>query len=312
MILPPVQTIRNPEVTVVIPTRNRCNLVARAIRSALQQSFTNLEVVVVVDGPDPETISVLRDIQDDRLRWIEMAQTSGGSSARNAGASAALGRWIAFLDDDDEWFAQKIQKQLALANASSFPYPIVCSRLIARGPKADAIWPRKTPRAPVSEYLFCRSSLFQGEGLIQTSSLLTTRDLLQAVPFKEGLRKHQDWDWLLRALDVAGSGIEFEPEPLLIWNTDQGTESVSSELADSLSRDWLRANRRLFTRRAYAGFLLTVVTPQILQGGNKHRVFSVVWEAFAKGSPRLIDLLLFLGFCAVPKPFRYFLRIRFS
>src|SRR5580698_5453876 len=125
MILPPVQTIRNPEVTVVIPTRNRCNLVARAIRSALQQSFTNLEVVVVVDGPDPETISVLRDIQDDRLRWIEMAQTSGGSSARNAGASAALGRWIAFLDDDDEWFAQKIQKQLALANASSFPYPIV-------------------------------------------------------------------------------------------------------------------------------------------------------------------------------------------
>jgi len=306
------QTMRNPEVSVVIPTRNRQHLVVRAVWSALQQSFSDLEVVVVVDGPDPETLGVLRDVQDRRLRWVELAQQSGGSSARNAGVEIAKGRWIAFLDDDDEWFPQKIEKQLALANASSHSYPIVCSRLLARGPKADAIWPRKAPRAPVSEYLFCRSSLFQGEGLIQTSSLLTKRELLLTVPFQDGLGKHQDWDWLLRALGVAGTGIEFEPEPLLIWNTDQGTETVSNKLADNASRDWLRANRSLLTPRAYAGFLLTVVTPQVMQGANKRQVFSVLWEAFAEGSPRFIDLFLFMGFCAVPKPIRYLLRSSFS
>lgn len=309
---PHKEAMSEPEVSVVIPTRNRSDLVSRAVQSALQQSFANLEVIVVVDGPDPGTLSALREFQDERIRLVELAEQCGGSTARNAGVSIAKGGWIAFLDDDDEWFSQKIEKQLALANASSNSYPIVCSRLVARGPKADAIWPRKTPRAPVSEYLFCRSSLFQGEGLIQTSSLLTRRELLLAVPFQEGLQKHQDWDWLLRALNVSGAGIEFEPEPLLIWNTDQKTETVSNKLADNTSRDWLRTNRELFTRRAYAGFLLTVVTPQLMQGQSKRQVFSVVWEAFAKGSPRLIDLFLFLGFCSVPKSFRYLLRSRFS
>jgi len=301
-----------PEVTAVIPTRNRHHLVARAIQSALQQSFVDMEVVVVMDGPDPDTLSVLRSIQDERVRWVELVRQSGSSTARNAGVMAARGKWIAFLDDDDEWFPQKIEKQLALASTSSYAYPIVCSRLVARGPKADAIWPRKKPRAPISEYLFCRSSLFQGEGLMQTSSLFAKRELLQNVPFQDGLRRHQDWDWLLRALSVTGTGIEFEPQPLLIWNTDQKTETLSNTLVDNASRDWLRTNRALFTPRAYAGFLLTVVTPQVMQGTNRHQVFSVVWEAFVKGSPRLIDLLLFLGFCAVPKPLRYFLRSTFS
>lgn len=301
-----------PEVSVVIPTRGRPESVGRAIRSALRQSFEDLEIIPVVDGPDTETASLLRTMDDERLRWIQLDCASGGSAARNAGVDAARGKWIAFLDDDDEWLPEKIQKQIALAEASSFAYPIVCSRLIARGPKADAIWPRKRPRSPLSEYLFCRSSVFQGEGLIQTSSLLTKRELMQMVPFQAGLRKHQDWDWLLRAATVDGTGIEFEPEPLLIWNTDRGTASVGSDQADHVSREWLQANRALFTPRAYAGFLLTVVTPQVLQGANKHRLFSIVWEAFAKGHPRAIDLLLFLGFCAIPKPVRYFLRSSFS
>jgi hypothetical protein len=262
------QNTSDPAVSVIIPTRNRRHLVVRAVRSALQQSFADMEVVVVVDGPDPDTLSVLREVQDDRLKWVELAQQSGGSTARNAGVNIANGRWIAFLDDDDEWFPQKIEKQIARAIASSYSYPIVCSRLVARGPKGDASWPRKTPRSPVSEYLFCRSSLFQGEGLVQTSSLLTRRELLLTVPFQEGLLKHQDWDWLLRALSVTGTGIEFEPEPLLIWNTDQTVETVSNKLVDNSSRDWLRTNRALFTPRAYAGFLLTVVTPQVMQGTN--------------------------------------------
>jgi glycosyltransferase involved in cell wall biosynthesis len=304
--------MRNSEVSVVIPTRNRHDLVVCAVRSALQQTFLNLEVIVVIDGPDADTLSVLREIEDDRLKWVELAQQSGGSTARNTGVNIAEGKWIAFLDDDDEWFSQKIEKQLALANASPHSCPIVCSRLIARGPKADAIWPRKTPRAPISEYLFCRSSLFQGEGLIQTSSLLTTRELLLSVPFQDGLRKHQDWDWLLRALSFTGTGIEFEPEPLLIWKTDRKTETLSNKSADDASRDWLRANRHLFTPRAYAGFLLTVVTPQVMRGTNKHQVVSVVWEAFIKGSPRLVDLMLFLGLCTIPQPLRYFLRSSFG
>jgi glycosyltransferase involved in cell wall biosynthesis len=95
-----------PLVSVVTPNRFRPQLVCRAVRSALAKTFVDLEVVVVKDGPDPDTRVALEAIQDPRLRVIALEQ--------NAGASEAREKWIALLDDD-EWYPAKIEKQFALA-----------------------------------------------------------------------------------------------------------------------------------------------------------------------------------------------------
>src|SRR4051794_6615715 len=99
-------------VSVVIPTRNRPELVCRAVRSALGQNFPHIEVIVVIDGPDIATSSALAEIDDHRLRAISLKESVGGSATRNIGAQNARGDWIALLDDDDEWFTEKIEVQM--------------------------------------------------------------------------------------------------------------------------------------------------------------------------------------------------------
>ena len=78
----------------------------------LVQTYQQLEIVVVIDGQDPLTTAALADIRDDRLRWIEVKETVGGSEARNIGIRNATGNWVALLDDDDEWLPTKLEEQM--------------------------------------------------------------------------------------------------------------------------------------------------------------------------------------------------------
>jgi len=103
-----------PNVSVIIPTHNRSELIERAIRSVLGQTFSNLECIVVDDCSNDDTVSIVESIDDERLRLIELEENRGASAARNAGIKVASGDYIAFLDDDDEWFPEKLEKQLNL------------------------------------------------------------------------------------------------------------------------------------------------------------------------------------------------------
>src|ERR1700722_9840673 len=102
-----------PLITVVIPTRGRADLVVRAVRSAVGQTYPNVEVVVVVDGPDANTKETLEALEEQALRVISLTANVGGSEARNIGVREARGSWIAMLDDDDQWLPEKLAKQMA-------------------------------------------------------------------------------------------------------------------------------------------------------------------------------------------------------
>lgn len=295
-----------PLVTAVIPTRNRPELVVRAARSALAQSYTPLEVVVVVDGPDPRTEAALSQISDERLRVVCLTESVGGSDARNVGVKNAKGEWIAFLDDDDEWLHEKIEVQMRCACISPLPFPIISSRLIARAPEADYIWPRRLPRAaePIADYLFCRKHLFQGEGMIQTSTILTKRSLLQIVPFTSGLKKHQDWDWILRASAASGAGLAICSDPLLIYHMDAARPAISNSDDWRFSLEWIQSRRKYVTRRAYAAFVLLVVASQAAPAATASQYFALLLHALKSGSPTALELALFAGMRIIPKSTR--------
>ena len=97
---------QTPVVSAVIPTRNRPELLCRAVRSVLSQTIRDIECIVVIDGPDMATVNALREIADARLSVMELPENVGGCEARNLGARAAKGEWVALLDDDDEWLPQ--------------------------------------------------------------------------------------------------------------------------------------------------------------------------------------------------------------
>ena len=109
-------------ISVIVPTAHRPQLLRRAVNSVLAQSMSDLEVVVVIDGPDLETTQLLSDIADRRLRFIQNPRSLGSAGARNVGIKAARGEWIAFLDDDDEWVRDKLELQLATAGPVNHLY----------------------------------------------------------------------------------------------------------------------------------------------------------------------------------------------
>lgn len=296
-------------VSVVIPTRNRSQLAKRAVQSALIQTLKEIEVIVIIDGPDEATVKELSRINDARLRVIELPVSGGASEARNTGVTEAKGEWIAFLDDDDEWFPQKLERQLEVAQRSQYAFPIIGSCLIARTPKGDFIRPKRFPRPsePLSEYLLVRNSLFPGEGLIQTSVIFTKKNLLQKEPFRD-LRRHQDWDWLLRVSTLEGVGIEFVPEPLAIWYIEEKRSSVSSTSNWQNSLSWIRENRNLVTPRAYSAFIMVEVGPRAAQGGEWNSFLPLLWEAMRLGEPKPIDFLLYFGMWLIPQEARRSLR----
>jgi GT2 family glycosyltransferase len=102
-------------VSVVIPTYNRANLLARAIESALRQTYPRVEVLVIDDGSSDSTASLVKQY-DTRVRYFYQSN-SGVATARNAGITQARGEFIAFLDSDDIWHDWKVEAQVAAMRA---------------------------------------------------------------------------------------------------------------------------------------------------------------------------------------------------
>lgn len=103
----------NLTVSIIIPTYNRAPLIGRAIHSVLNQTHQDFELIVVDDGSTDDTEEVVRSFNDERLGYIRLKQNSRTPAVpRNTGIKAARGEYIAFLDSDDEWRLQKLEKQV--------------------------------------------------------------------------------------------------------------------------------------------------------------------------------------------------------
>ena len=101
--------------SIIIPTFNRCELLHRALNSVYKQTFSDYEVIVIDDGSTDDTAEMLQK-NFTRLRYV-FQPNNGVSTARNKGLELAKGCWIAFLDSDDEWLPQKLEKQISLLKA---------------------------------------------------------------------------------------------------------------------------------------------------------------------------------------------------
>lgn len=294
-----------PLVSVVIPTRNRPYLVTRAVHSALNQSLPKIEVIVVIDGPDDTTLTVLNQIEDPRLSVCIFPRHLGVSDARNAGIREARGQWIAFLDDDDEWLPQKLEIQLQTAQQSAYDYPIISCRIIGRTPAGDFFWPLRFPRPNefLSEYLLCRRNPISAEGLISPTTIFTKKELLRRVPFNSELRCYEDVDWLLRVSTQEGVSVEFvsRTEPLAICHMERNRARITTELDWNHYLSWIQASRHLVTPRAYASFIMTRPALFASRQGDWKAFLPLLHEAYRHYRPGILDILYYLGIWLIPQ-----------
>ena len=297
-----------PRVSVVIPTYRRPMLVRRAVVCALAQSVREIEVIVVCDGQDAQATDATRcaldTIEDDRIKIIAPGQQLGNGAARNVGIDAAAAPVIALIDDDDEWFPDKLEAQLPLCDS---PATLVTCRIEARvGEDETHVWPRRQPREnePIGEYLFCPRRPGTGEGMIQTSTWLMRTDLLRRVRFAEGLRRYVDLDWILRAAaNVPDFQVQFAnwPDPLAVWNIEPDRERVSNIDNGTFALEFAKERRELLSPRAYAGFILTLASQSAAAAGRRPGYGSILRAARDGGQPTLAGLLNHTLHYAVPR-----------
>ena len=116
----------NPLVSVIIPVYNRENLIHRAIKSITDQTYKNLEIIVVNDGSTDNTEEKIKQIKDERIKYFKIKKNMGVSSARNKGIELSSGEIIALQDSDDESVPERIEKQLKLLLSSNREFGAVC------------------------------------------------------------------------------------------------------------------------------------------------------------------------------------------
>jgi glycosyltransferase involved in cell wall biosynthesis len=199
-----------PGTSVVIPTRDRPELLRRAVRSVLQQDYRGrIECVVVVDGGTPVDPAALGGDEEGRhLVVTTNDRTPGLAGARNAGAALATGDLLAFCDDDDEWLPGKLTAQADLLLRSGADTAVTGIEIVDGGRSFVRI-----PRGPVSRADLVRSRSAD----VHPSTVLVRRDAFEGAigPIDEAIPGSygEDYEWLLRA--ASNAPIEVVPRGLV-------------------------------------------------------------------------------------------------
>ncbi len=180
----------SPVVSVVITTYNRADMLGRAIQSVLDQTYRDFELIVVDDCSTDNTKGLVRAFVDVRLCYICHDQNRRLPAARNTGMRATQGKYIAFLDDDDEWKAEKLQKQVELANAKSTEYGIISCGALVMNSKGKVIGENK-PKLKGS----IRSEIVKKSLSTIPSTFFFRKDSLEKIGgFDENLKSNIDHD----------------------------------------------------------------------------------------------------------------------
>ena len=223
-----------PTVSAVIATYNRANLVERAIRSVLHQTFQELEVIVVDDCSADNTRESVEAIADPRVRYLRHAVNKGLPAGRNTGIGAARGNYVAFLDDDDEWAPEKLNRQLVAIDGRE---AVLCAALV------NGEYVKVYPRPEITMEDLRRGNEFD------PSSLMIKTSVIKELGFDEKLRQGEDWDAFIRI--AQRMPIAYVREPLLLYSdgshdrmTNEARQLSMSDLEKRMGM--LRKHREFF------------------------------------------------------------------
>ena len=301
-----------PTVSVVIPTHNRRALLLRTIDCALAQEASDFEVLIVDDGSTDGTSDAIRLINDRRIRLLRNERPVGVAAARNMGAKAANGSWIALLDDDDLWSPRKLRLQLNAADATGRGWVYAGSVEVDEHGVIFSGEPPPTPEELLAT-LLDRNLMPAG-----SSNVIIRADLFRAVGgFDVRLRLIADWDLWLRLAPTGPPACVSEPLVAYRFHFGQSTLDSYSMIAEGrlvserhganlnsvrrwLAWSYLRRGERLPAVREYvrAGFdgdlssfgraAVVAFHPRPMTVRQRARAGSLDWQRSAESWLRLL------------------------
>ncbi|KAB0666163.1 glycosyltransferase [Oryzomonas japonica] len=212
-------------VSVIIPTWNRAILIEKAIKSVLGQTIPVLEVLICDDGSTDNTEKIVKSIGDERVKWVSGVRGGRPAIPRNCGIRASKGEWLAFLDSDDEWQPEKLEKQFSLLEELDCRAACTNAHNFVPGKGITGNFLRWESRKlsfydllPVNQVI-CSSALLH-------KSLV---DIVSGFPEDETLKGCEDYALWLRV--ATQTNFAFVPEPLVTYQND-AANSVRSSLGE--------------------------------------------------------------------------------
>lgn len=204
-------------ISVIIPAFNREKTIERAVRSVLNQTYSDVEVIVVDDGSTDNTSDVVKSIVDDRLIYHALDKNSGACIARNKGIAMAKGDYIAFQDSDDEWLENKLEIQLKkmLENHAEISF----CQFRRFDSKGISVSPQ------IGEGIILRDDLLK-ESVVSTQTILAKRECFSEILFDPQMPRMQDYDICIRLSEKYN--FYFVKSPLVNMYVQN----------DSISTDW--------------------------------------------------------------------------
>jgi glycosyltransferase involved in cell wall biosynthesis len=290
-------------VSVIIPTYNRAETVSRAIDSVLDQTYEDFEVLVVDDGSSDGTEAVLESYDDNRVRPIYHETNQGANVARNTGLEYARGKYVAFLDSDDEWQPEKLDTQLDVLEKRStewvavycgFSFELTGPVDRLRGIGASILSRGDdSPRMEGGEELIgeiLADNVHTGAG----STLVVRTDVAREIGgFDETLDRFQDPEFVLRILEVGK--LAYVDEPLVvreetatppadtIRQADEQYLSLYAEEVDRFEAEGyeIRSSHDLVLAKSYLseGYLLRGGWHLLRAAPDSRHVPGVLWAA---------------------------------
>lgn len=204
-------------ISVIIPTYNRKEKILACLQSVLEQTYKNIEVIVVDDASKDGTEALFDKISDPQVHYFRYDTNQGACYARNYGAEKAKGELLAFQDSDDIWHSDKLEKQVKCLRNSGADL-CFCGMNRVSGSGSHFYF-------PVHEFHTERAlEEFLAENRAGTQTLLMYRYVWEKIKFDEEIRRYQDWDFGIRA--AAEFKMCYLAEALV--ESEVNTDSISS------------------------------------------------------------------------------------
>lgn len=213
------------KISVIIPTFNRGKLISKSIKSVLNQTLQNLEIIIIDDGSTDDTKKQVEKIQDERIKYIKLQNNTGGANARNVGIDIASGQFISFQDSDDIFYFDKLEKQLKnIYNKKS--HLDFCKINVIYNDSFHYFVPNKEREKRLEKGDFHNELVHHGN-FISTQSIVVKRSFIKKYKFDPNMPRMQDYDILLRMIPKVK--ISYTKEVLVDLHIQKNSLQLSSD-----------------------------------------------------------------------------------
>ena len=276
-------------VSVVLPTYNRARLLSNAIQTVLNQSHSNLELIIVDDGSDDDTPQVVAGFGDPRVRYTAHSVNRGAAAACNTGIRLATGDYVAFQDSDDIWRQDKLTAQLGALRKSDVAVCVCSNRLLSTREVSEVI--RADGEMSGDEVI---KYLLGGSNVSMQTLVAETKVLREAGGFDESLEVSEDSELCMRLalrhnfvfvsrvlVDIHRQADSLSGNPLRYADA---TERIIAKHPDVFSRNNRGASSLMLRAAKYFGY-----------ADDYEKARRYAWKALKANPLNLKALVLFLA-----------------